>query len=144
MKAAVLREPNKPLSIEDIAISKPGPREVLVRLKAAGVCHSDVHFWTGSFPAELPTILGHESAGVVEQVGDMVSYVKPGDHVISILSPFCGLCEYCLTGHMSVCHTQNRDLFNRGEDEPPRLLAGEEPVAQFLNLSSFAEQNPGA
>jgi len=140
MKAAVLREPNKPLSIEDITISKPGPREVLVRLKAIGVCHSDVHFWNGSFPAELPTILGHESAGVVEQVGSMVSYVKPGDHVISILSPFCGACEHCATGHMSVCHTQNGAEFSRADNEPPRLMAGKEKVNQFLRLSSFAEQ----
>ena len=87
MKAAVMRAPNAPLSIEDVTISKPGPREVLVRLKAVGVGHSDVHFWDGNFPAELPVILGHESAGIVEEVGSMVSAVKPGDHVISILSP---------------------------------------------------------
>ena len=87
MKAAVMREPNKPLSIEEVTIDKPGPREVLVRLKAVGVCHSDVHFWDANFPVETPVILGHESAGVVEAVGSMVSAVKPGDHVISILSP---------------------------------------------------------
>ncbi len=140
MKAAVMRAPNAPLSIEDVTVSKPGPREVLVRLKAVGVCHSDVHFWTGDFPAELPVILGHESAGVVEQVGSMVSAVKPGDHVISILSPFCGSCEYCLTGHMSVCHTVNGDQFKRSPSELPRLAIGSERVSQFLNLSSFAEQ----
>lgn len=140
MKAAVLRAPNEPLSIEEVAISKPGPREVLVRVKAVGVCHSDVHFWDGSFPYPLPTILGHESAGVVEQVGSMVSHVKPGDHVVSILSPFCGTCEYCLTGHMSVCHTVNRDHFNRGAEDEPRLSVDRAPVNQFLNLSSFAEQ----
>ncbi|MCL4146456.1 UNVERIFIED_CONTAM: hypothetical protein GTU68_054320 [Idotea baltica] len=140
MKAAVLREPNKPLSIEEVAISKPGPREVLVRLSAVGVCHSDVHFWDGTFPAELPTILGHESAGVVEQVGSMVSGFKPGDHVISILSPFCGECEYCVTGHMSICHTQNGDQFKRGEKDEPRLGAAGAPVNQFLQLSAFAEQ----
>ena len=140
MKAAVMREANKPLSIEDVTISKPGPREVLVRLKAIGVCHSDVHFWDGNFPTEMPVILGHESAGVVEQVGSMVSAVKPGDHVISILSPFCGVCEYCVTGHMSVCHTVNGAQFKRGPDEAPRLMIGKEKVGQFLNLSSFAEQ----
>ncbi len=140
MKAAVMREANKPLSIEDVTIAKPGPREVLVRLKAVGVCHSDVHFWDGAFPAELPVILGHESAGVVEQVGSMVSAVKPGDHVISILSPFCGTCEFCLTGHMSVCHTVNGEQFVRKPTEAPRLAIGKEKVNQFLNLSSFAEQ----
>ncbi|MEM5517905.1 Zn-dependent alcohol dehydrogenase [Henriciella sp. AS95] len=140
MRAAVMREANKPLSIEDVTVSKPGPREVLVRVKAAGVCHSDVHFWDGDFPIEAPVILGHESAGIVEQVGSMVSAVKPGDHVVSILSPFCGACEYCLSGHMSVCHTVNRPLFNREPTEAPRLAIGKEKVNQFLNLSSFAEQ----
>lgn len=140
MKAAVMREALKPLSIEEVSISKPRPREVLVRLKAAGVCHSDVHFWDGSFPAAMPTILGHESAGIVEQVGSMVSGFKPGDHVISILSPFCGACEYCLTGHMSVCHTVNGDQFKRGEEEEPRLKLPDASISQFLNLSSYAEQ----
>lgn len=140
MKAAVMRAPNAPLSIEEVETSKPGPREVLVRVKAVGICHSDVHFWDGAFPAELPTILGHESAGIVEQVGSMVSAVKPGDHVVSILSPFCGTCEHCLTGHMSVCHTVNRPLFQRVEGEAPRLTASGETLNQFLNLSSFAEQ----
>jgi S-(hydroxymethyl)glutathione dehydrogenase / alcohol dehydrogenase len=140
MKAAVMRAPNAPLSIEEVTISKPGPREVLVRLGAVGVCHSDVHFWDGAFPTEMPVILGHESAGVVEQVGSMVSAVKPGDHVVSILSPFCGTCEFCLTGHMSVCHTVNGEQFRRAPTEAPRLSIGKEKVNQFLNLSSFAEQ----
>ena len=83
MKAAVLREHNKPLVIEDVQVSKPGPREVLVRTVAAGVCHSDVHFMDGSYPYMLPTILGHESAGIVEEVGSSVTYVKKGDHVIT-------------------------------------------------------------
>lgn len=140
MKAAIMREANAPLSIEDVTISKPKSREVLVRLKAAGVCHSDVHFWDGAFPAELPTILGHESAGIVEQVGADVTHVKPGDSVISILSPFCGTCEFCLTGHMSVCHVVDGTPFVRGAEEEPRLMSGSEPVNQFLRLSSFAEQ----
>ncbi len=140
MKAAIFREPNQPLSIEEVTISKPGPREVLVRNSAVGVCHSDVHFWDGAFPHPMPTILGHEAAGVVEAVGDMVSAVKPGDHVVSILSPFCGSCEYCMTGHMSVCHTVNREYFQRAESAPPRLSAGSERLNQFLNLSAFAEQ----
>ncbi len=141
MKAAVLRAPKQPLSIEDVTIGKPGPREVLVKVHACGVCHSDVHFWDGSFPYPTPTVLGHESAGVVEAVGSMVSGFKPGDHVISILSPFCGACEYCLSGHMSVCHTQQPETFSRNpEKDPPRLSIGDQPVNQFLNLSSFAEQ----
>jgi S-(hydroxymethyl)glutathione dehydrogenase / alcohol dehydrogenase len=137
MKAAVLREVNKPLSIEEISHGKPGPREVLVRTVAAGVCHSDLHFQNGAYPYPLPAVLGHESAGIVEAVGADVTYVKPGDHVITCLSAFCGHCEDCLTGHMSLC--QEPEL-QRGADQPPRLSAGGNPLFQFLNLSSFAER----
>ena len=136
MKAAVLREVNKPLEIEDVQHGDPGPREVLVRTVAAGVCHSDLHFQNGSYPYPLPSVLGHESAGVVEAVGSDVTYVKPGDHVITCLSAFCGHCEHCLTGHMSLC--QEPEL-QRAPDAAPRLSVGGETVHQFLNLSSFAE-----
>jgi S-(hydroxymethyl)glutathione dehydrogenase / alcohol dehydrogenase len=136
MKAAVLREINKPLEIEDIQHGDPGPREVLIRTVAAGVCHSDLHFQNGSYPYPLPAVLGHESAGIVEAVGTDVTYVKPGDHVITCLSAFCGHCEYCLTGHMSLC--QEPEL-QRGEAQPPRLAKKDETMWQFLNLSSFAE-----
>jgi S-(hydroxymethyl)glutathione dehydrogenase/alcohol dehydrogenase len=136
MKAAVLREINKPLVIENIQHGKPGPREVLVRTVAAGVCHSDLHFQNGSYPYPLPAVLGHESAGIVEAVGSDVTYVKPGDHVITCLSAFCGHCEHCLTGHMSLC--QEPEL-QRAPGQPPRLEKGGENVWQFLNLSSFAE-----
>ncbi|MCY3884172.1 MAG: Zn-dependent alcohol dehydrogenase [Gammaproteobacteria bacterium] len=136
MKAAVLREVSKPLEIEDVSISKPLAREVLIRTVAAGICHSDLHFQNGSYPYFLPTILGHESAGVVEAVGSDVSYVKPGDHVITCLSAFCGHCEHCLTGRMALC--QEPEL-QRGMGEEPRLSQNGTPIAQFLNLSSFAE-----
>ncbi|MAT84743.1 MAG: alcohol dehydrogenase [Gammaproteobacteria bacterium] len=136
MKAAVLREINKPLEIEDIAHGDPGPREVLIRTVAAGVCHSDLHFQNGSYPYPLPAVLGHESAGIVEAVGSDVTYVKPGDHVITCLSAFCGHCEYCLTGHMSLC--QEPEL-QRPMEGPQRLSKGDETMWQFLNLSSFAE-----
>lgn len=136
MKAAVLREVNKPLSIENISHGKPGPREVLVRTVAAGVCHSDLHFQNGAYPYPLPAVLGHESAGVVEEVGSDVRYVKKGDHVITCLSAFCGHCEQCLTGHMSLC--QEPEL-QRSPDQEPRLGNKSAPIAQFLNLSSFAE-----
>ena len=136
MKAAVLREINQPLEIEDVEHGDPGPREVLIRTVAAGVCHSDLHFQNGSYPYPLPAVLGHESAGIVEAVGQDVTYVKPGDHVITCLSAFCGHCEYCLTGHMSLC--QEPEL-QRPADQPQRLSKGDETLAQFLNLSSFAE-----
>jgi S-(hydroxymethyl)glutathione dehydrogenase/alcohol dehydrogenase len=137
MKAAVFREVGQPLEVEEISISKPGPREVLIKTAAAGVCHSDLHFVEGLYPAQTPMVLGHESAGVVEQVGSAVSYVKPGDHVITCLSVFCGHCEMCLTGHMSLCASPE---VRRGKDDEPRLSQESQPVQQFANLSSFAEQ----
>jgi S-(hydroxymethyl)glutathione dehydrogenase/alcohol dehydrogenase len=137
MKAAVLREVRKPLSIEDVQINKPGPHEVLIRTVAAGVCHSDLHFVEGSYPHPLPAVLGHESAGVVEQVGSEVRTVKPGDHVITCLSAFCGHCEHCVTGHLSLCVSPDT---KRGPDEEPRLSSANGPMVQYLNLSSFAEQ----
>ncbi|MBT6024209.1 MAG: Zn-dependent alcohol dehydrogenase [Gammaproteobacteria bacterium] len=136
MKAAVFREVNKPMEIEEISVSKPGPREVLIRTKAAGICHSDLHFWNGSYPGQVPMVLGHESAGVVEQVGSDVHYVKPGDHVITCLSVFCGHCEQCLTGHMSLC---NEPETNRSKEEAPRLSHNDQPLTQFAQLGSFAE-----
>ena len=136
MKAAVLRETNRPLEIEEVQVSKPGPREVLIRTQAAGVCHSDLHFMDGSYPYMLPTILGHESAGIVEQVGSDVTYVKKGDHVITCLSAFCGHCHKCLTGHLSLC--QSPEVSRKAEEES-RLIQNSQPIHQFLNLSSFAE-----
>lgn len=137
MKAAIFREVGQPLEIEDIQISKPGPREVLVRTAAAGVCHSDLHFIEGLYPSNTPMVLGHESAGVVEMVGSDVTYVKPGDHVITCLSVFCGHCEDCLTGHMSLCASAET---RRTDEEEPRLSQEKKVVHQFANLSSFAEQ----
>ncbi len=137
MKAAVLREVRTPLQIEEVQISKPGPHEVLIRTAAAGVCHSDLHFIEGSYPHPLPAVLGHESAGIVEQVGSEVRTVKPGDHVITCLSAFCGHCEFCLTGHMSLCTSPETKRDAEGE---PRLTQETGPMQQYLNLSSFAEQ----
>lgn len=136
MKAAVFREVNVPMEIEEVEISKPGPREVLIRTKAAGICHSDMHFFNGTYPGQLPMILGHESAGIVEQVGRDVHYVKPGDHVITCLSVFCGHCEKCLTGHLSLCQEPE---VNRSADEPPRLHQADTALTQFAQLGSFAE-----
>lgn len=136
MKAAVLRETKKPLVIETVTINKPGPREVLIRTMAAGVCHSDLHFVEGLYPYPLPAVLGHESAGIVEQVGSEVRSVKPGDHVITCLSAFCGRCEHCITGHLSRCVSPDT---KREAGDEPRLVETQGPMNQFLNLSSFAE-----
>lgn len=137
MKAAVFREVNTPMAIEDIDIAKPGPREVLIRTAAAGVCHSDLHFFNGTYPGRTPMVLGHESAGIIEQVGEDVHYVKPGDHVITCLSVFCGHCEYCLTGHMSLCQEPET---RRSREQEPRISQDGTELQQFANLGSFAEQ----
>lgn len=136
MKAAVFREVNVPMEIEEVEVSKPGPREVLIRTKAAGICHSDMHFFNGTYPGQVPMILGHESAGIVEQVGSDVHYVKPGDHVITCLSVFCGHCEQCLTGHLSLCQEPE---VNRSAEEAPRLHQADTALTQFAQLGSFAE-----
>ncbi len=136
MKAAVLRAVRTPLQIEEVQINKPGPREVLIRTAAAGVCHSDLHFVEGLYPYPLPAVIGHESAGIVEQVGSEVRSVKVGDHVITCLSAFCGRCEHCITGHLSRCVSPDT---KREAGDEPRLIETQGPMNQFLNLSSFAE-----
>src|SRR6266851_6101664 len=94
MKAAVFHGPNQPLTIESVDIDdQVQDREVLLRTVASGVCHSDLHFVDGYYPFPAPAVLGHEAAGVVEEVGKAVSYVKSGDHVIACLSVFCGYCK---------------------------------------------------
>jgi len=129
MKAAVLHAPLQPMTIEDVAIDKPKRREVLIRTAAAGLCHSDLHFIDGLYPTPLPAVLGHEAAGVVEAVGEDVTYLKPGDHVISCLSMFCGHCNFCLTGHMSICADA------RGQD-PPGQGQAHEPEGGSTSTSS--------
>ena len=136
MKAAVLREVNAPLSIEEVQIDNPKSHEVLVRTAACGVCRSDLHYITGHYAAPKPTILGHEAAGVVEKVGSEVRYVKPSDHVITCLSVFCGHCEYCTTGRPFSC--QNPEV-ERDDDEAPRISQNGGDMHQFYSLSAFAE-----
>ena len=136
MRAAVLFEAKTPLSIEDVTIDKPQAHEVLIRTVACGVCRSDLHFVDGTYPHPLPGIPGHEAAGVVEAVGDEVRTVKVGDHVVTCLSAFCGHCEYCVTGRLSLCIDPG---VKRAKGAPPRLMLGDRPMAQMLNLSAFAE-----
>ena len=135
MKAAVLRGVREQ-EIEDIDIDDPKSKEVLIRVAAAGVCHSDLHFYNGTWHGGFPMVLGHESAGIVEEVGKDVTYVKPGDHVITCLSTFCGHCEDCITGRMVLCAEPE---VNRLPTEPPRLTKRDEYLRQFARLGSFAE-----
>lgn len=136
MKAAMFHGPHQPLTIEDVDIDKPVGREVLVRTVASGVCHSDLHFVDGFYPFPTPAILGHEAAGVVEEVGLQVTDLRPGDRVIACLSVFCGQCEYCLTGKTHLCQTRPA----RAKTDPPKLSWKGQPVNQFASLSAYAEQ----
>jgi S-(hydroxymethyl)glutathione dehydrogenase / alcohol dehydrogenase len=137
LKAAVLIEAGQPLQIEQINISNPGPHEVLIRTAACGLCHSDLHFIEGTYPHPLPAIPGHEAAGIVEAVGSEVRTVKVGDAVVTCLSAFCGHCEYCVTGRMSLCLGGDT---RRKPGEPPRLTRPDgSMVNQMLNLSAYAE-----
>ncbi|MFS2110575.1 Zn-dependent alcohol dehydrogenase [Sphingomonas sp. Sphisp140] len=138
MKAAVLYEAGKPLEITEVRVSKPGPREVLIRTAAVGVCRSDLHFVDGAFPHPVPTVPGHEAAGVIEAVGSDVAHLKVGDHVITFFTVFCGSCEMCVTGRPSLCIDPSTRRPNGAE---PRLsLEDGTGLAPFLNLSAFAEQ----
>jgi S-(hydroxymethyl)glutathione dehydrogenase / alcohol dehydrogenase len=137
MRAAVLKTIPGQLDIEEVTVGEPGPGEVLVRTAAAGLCHSDLHFMTGAYPYPTPTVLGHESAGVVEAVGPGVTHVAEGDHVITCLSVFCGKCEHCLSGFPNRCLKQG---LSRDFTGPQRLSMPDGSMChQFLHLSSFAE-----
>ncbi len=138
MKAAVLESIPGALVIDDVQIVTVGPHEVLVQTAAEGLCHSDLHFIEGKYTFAVPTVLGHESAGVVEAVGSQVSYLQPGDHVISCISGFCGACRYCLSGRPNLC--DNKAGLTADPAGPPRLRRGDQPLSQFFDLSSFAEQ----
>lgn len=137
MKAAMFRGPHQPLTIEQVSIAKPAPREVLIRTAAVGVCHSDLHYIDGYYATPAPSVLGHEAAGVVEAVGADVRYVQPGDHVITCLSVFCGNCAHCTTGRPFNCESPET---SRRDDQPARLSQDGASVHQFYDLSSFAEQ----
>ena len=137
MRAAVLHEANQPMTIETLEVAKPQAHEVLLRTAYAGLCHSDLHFIEGLYPMPKPCVLGHESSAVVEAVGSEVTYVKPGDRVITCTSVFCGTCYYCTSGRPNLCD-------NVAVKMPPgvaqRLFWQGKPIVQCFNLSSFAEQ----
>ena len=136
MKAAVFHGVNQPLTVEDVQAGEPGDYEVLIRTAAAGVCHSELHMVQGHSPVTPPAVLGHESAGVVERVGERVTYVEPGDHAIA-RGTFCGQCEMCLTGHLNAC--TNRP--GRTAADPPTLSWNGERLNQWgSNIFGWAEQ----
>ena len=137
MRAAVLRTAGEPVTIEDVDVDDPAPGEVLIRTTAAGVCHSDLHFIEGLYDTPMPCVPGHESAGVVEAIGDGVTYVAPGDHVITCMSAFCGVCRNCTAGRPVLC--ESKETW-RAAGQPPRLSQNGQPFTQLYNLGSYAEQ----
>ena len=140
MKAAVLREPAKPLKVEDVELRDPKPNEVLVRYVASGVCHTDLHFVQGVRPVPMPIILGHEGAGIVEKVGSVVTRVKPGDHIIANPEPFCGVCKFCATGRSNLCNIRGtpKNLFS-ALDGTDRYFNEGKPLKALLQVATFAE-----
>lgn len=136
MRAAVLRQSPGPLEIEEVSIDKPARREVLVRTAHSGLCHSDLHFMDGHYTIGGPSVMGHEGSGVIEAVGEDVTYVKPGDRVICCLSMFCGTCRFCISGRPYLCG--NRALFQR--EKPAINDKKGQPLTPFASLGTFAEQ----
>ena len=131
-RAAVLYGVNQPLQIQDVELDDPGPGEVLLKTSASGVCHSDLHFMEGKWMYPLPAVLGHESSGVVERVGEGVTNVKPGDRCVIAFVQSCGKCERCITARPNLC-TDTASQQRLG-----RLKIGGTPSVQFAGMSAFA------
>ena len=139
-KAAILFEVGQKLELRDVEVQPPQAGEVLVRMAAGGVCHSDLHVMTGHLVASLPAILGHEGSGIVADVGPGVTSVKPGDHVIPLWRLSCGTCEYCSDGRPALCPegTQIR-MTGRLLDGSTRFTLDGQEIKHFAGVSSFAE-----
>ena len=137
-QAAILWEIGAPWSVEEIELDPPGPGEVLVKLAASGLCHSDEHVVTGDLPFQLPMIGGHEGAGVVEQVGEGVSWLAPGDHVVFGFVPSCGRCASCSTGHQSLCDLGALIGLNLQVDGTSRHHAQGQDLGIMCILGTFA------
>ncbi|MBW4433216.1 MAG: S-(hydroxymethyl)glutathione dehydrogenase/class III alcohol dehydrogenase [Pelatocladus maniniholoensis HA4357-MV3] len=140
VKAAVAYEPGKPLTIESVQLEGPKAGEVMVEIKASGVCHTDAYTLSGKDPEGLfPAILGHEGAGVVVEVGEGVTSVKPGDHVIPLYTPECRQCEYCLSFKTNLCQairaTQGKGVMPDGTS---RFSIGGKKILHYMGTSTFA------
>ena len=140
-RAAVAWEAGKPLSIEEVDVAAPKKGEVLVRIVATGVCHTDAFTLSGADPEGLfPVILGHEGGGIVEEIGEGVTSVKVGDHVIPLYTPECGECEYCLSGKTNLCQkirvTQGKGLMPDGTS---RFSLNGKPILHYMGCSTFSE-----
>ena len=140
-KAAVAWGPGQPLVIEEVDVMPPQAGEVLIRIIASGVCHTDAFTLSGEDPEGIfPCILGHEGGGIVEQIGEGVSSVAPGDHVIPLYTPECGECKFCLSGKTNLCQkireTQGRGLMPDGTS---RFSINGETIYHYMGCSTFSE-----
>ena len=141
IRAAVLEEFGQPLNVTELDLAGPKAGEVLVRLKACGVCHTDMYTASGADPSGYaPCVLGHEGAGIVEDVGEGVTSLAPGDHVVTLFSPQCGECIHCQSPRTNLC-LAIRDMQNKGylPDGTTRLSRDGEPIRHFMGTSTFAE-----
>jgi S-(hydroxymethyl)glutathione dehydrogenase / alcohol dehydrogenase len=141
IRAAVLEEFGAPLAVQEVDLADPKAGEVLVRLAACGVCHTDLYTASGADPSGYaPTVLGHEGAGVVEAVGDGVASLAPGDHVVTLFSPQCRECIHCRDDRTNLC-LAIREQQNKGylPDGTTRLSRDGEPIRHFMGTSTFAE-----
>ena len=140
MKAAVFYEIGKPLKVEKVTLDEPQTNEVLVKLVASGVCHSDLHFLKGEMPAPTPVVPGHEGAGIVEKVGPGVTTLQPGDHVVMMVSFSCGKCRFCAEGRPTQC-LENLPIMSMATlpGGHTRLHKGDQTLHHLFGLASFAE-----
>src|SRR5919107_3586161 len=141
IRAAVLEEFGAPLQVQEVDLAEPKAGEALVRLVACGVCHTDLYTASGADPSGYaPTVLGHEGAGVVEEVGDGVTSVAPGDHVVTLFSPQCRECIHCVSDKTNLC-LAIRDQQNKGylPDGSTRLRRNGDELRHFMGTSAFAE-----
>ena len=141
VRAAVAWEANKPLSIEEVDLAPPQKGEVLIKIVATGVCHTDAYTLSGTDPEGLfPVILGHEGGGIVEQLGEGVTSLEVGDHVIPLYTPECGTCKFCKSGKTNLCQrireTQGRGLMPDGTS---RFSKNGKPIFHYMGTSTFAE-----
>ena len=136
MKAVLVHELNR-ASVEDVQLAPPKAFEVKIKMAAAGVCHSDLSVLNGTIPHPLPVVLGHEGAGVVEEVGEGVSHTKPGDHVVMSFVPNCGRCFHCVRHEAFLCRATPRG--GAMWDGTQRLSQGGKPLAAFCSLGNMAE-----
>src|SRR6266567_1666558 len=139
-RTAVLYSPGEPIRVEEIELVPPKEHEVQVRLVAAGICHSDYHIVAGDLPAYLPMALGHEGAGIVEEVGANVTNCKPGDHVVLSFIPSCGTCRYCTSGHANLCNMGAAILAGPQLDGTFRMRNEQGGIGQICVISTFSER----